>query len=259
MNIFYKYLLFSIIAIFLLSSCESEDYIDNIITVDLNRSDITYDDNGVWSNILTAEEKVISQGIIFSHDATQEWNVWSGFTVSRNSDTADYTQPFCWLDHQCTAITGGGVSGRGTPYLIAYWDTMEDRNVSLDNAVCSIKYTVEGASFMPQSIYVTNSSYSYYTMINGTDYSKKFTTGDFLNLLIYGITANGERTGPVTVTLANYTTESSTPLYTWEYVNLESLGEVAGIYFQMESSDTGKWGINTPTYFAIDRLSIKVM
>lgn len=251
---------FVVITLFLsvhLTSCDKNEDNDSTITVYLNQTDIPYDNNGVWSLALAPDKQIMSQGVVFSHDATPDWGVWSGFIASRNSDTNDYSEPFEWLNHQCTAITGGGLSGKGTPYLISYWKTEENSDISLNDASCSITYGTERKTFIPQSIYITNSSYSYYTMLNGSAYSKKFTTGDYLNILIYGETANGEKTGPVKFALADYTTDTSTPVSTWEYVNLEELGEVKGIYFQMESSDNSIWGINTPTYFAIDRLTIK--
>lgn len=43
---------------------------------------------------------------------------------------------------------------------------------------------------------------------------------------------------------------------TWEWVDLSELGQIASIYFTMESSDTGDYGINTPTYFCLDKLTV---
>ncbi len=259
MNKFSKLAIPILLLIPILMSCDKNEENDNLITVYLNQTEISYDENDVWSNALSSEANIISQGVIFSHEATPEWSVWSGFIASRNKDTADYTDPFEWIEHQCTAITGGGLSGAGTPYLMSYWKTEESSDISLSEATCSIKYGTEGKTFIPQSIYITNSSYGYYSMLNGTSYSKKFSNGDYLNILIYGEKADGTKTGPVKFALADYESDSSSPISTWEYVNLEELGEVKGIYFQMESSDTGIWGINTPTYFAIDRLTINVM
>lgn len=259
MNKFIKIVLFTLIIAPILVSCDKNEENNNIITVLLNQSEIPYNENDVWSDALATDKQIISQSVVFSHEATPDWGIWSGFIASRNSDTADYSEPFEWIEHQCTAITGGGLSGKRTPYLISYWKTEESSDIDFNNASCSIKYGTEGKTFIPQYVYVTNSSYSYYSMLNGSSYSKKFSTGDYLNLLIYGETADGKKTGPIKFSLADYVSDSSTPISTWEYVNLEELGEVKGIYFQMESSDTGKWGINTPTYFAIDGLTIKIM
>lgn len=241
-----------------LVSCDKNDDDNNIVTVYLNQSQIAYDEEDVWSNAMTEGAQIISQGVVFTHAAIPDWGVWNGFVASRNSDTADYSADFAWMEHQCTAITGGGMSGDGTPYFVSYWNSSEGDNVDLTTASCAVTYGTSGQTFIPQSIYVTNNTYTYYSMLNGSPYSKKFEAGDYLKLLIYGVKADGTKSGPVTFALADYTTDASTPVSTWEYVNLEELGEVAGIYFQMESSDTGMWGINTPTYFASDRLTIKL-
>ena len=41
----------------------------------------------------------------------------------------------------------------------------------------------------------------------------------------------------------------------WEWVDLSSLGTVAGLEFDLSSSDTGPSGMNTPAYFAMDDLT----
>ena len=38
----------------------------------------------------------------------------------------------------------------------------------------------------------------------------------------------------------------------WRYVDLSGLGKVKTIGFEMSSSDTGDWGMNTPAYFCFD-------
>ena len=38
----------------------------------------------------------------------------------------------------------------------------------------------------------------------------------------------------------------------WQKADLSSLGKVSIIRMVMDSSDQGAWGINTPTYFAMD-------
>ena len=68
---------------------------------------------------------------------------------------------------------------------------------------------------------------------------------------------NGEDVSSVAVDLANYTESSTTLLDTWTMVDLKPLGEVSSIYFTFESTDSGQWGINPPTYVAIDRLKVR--
>ena len=40
----------------------------------------------------------------------------------------------------------------------------------------------------------------------------------------------------------------------WVFLDLSGLGAVRELHFGFESSDVGVFGINTPTYFAIDDL-----
>lgn len=240
-----------------LYSCSGDGSVeDNNTTLQLNATAISYNSNNVWSDYLTENAKLVSQGLVFSHSANSQWQSYTGFVASRNSDAADYSTGN-WLEHQFTSMTGGGFAGKGTPYLIAYWNSSEAKDVTLDNASCAITYGTGGDTFTPQSVLINNTTYGYYAMLNGTQYSKKFATGDSFKLNIYGVKANGTKTGPVTVNLADYSGGKSTLLKDWTYVMLDALGEVKGLYFQMESTDTGQWGINTPTYFALDRLTIK--
>lgn len=255
MKLYIKSTLCLLLATLVFVSCDKNDDDNNIVTLYLNQTQIPYDTNGLWSDAMTEGSHVLSQGIVFSHEAIPAWSTWNGFVASRNSDNADYSANFAWLEHQYTAITGGGMSGTGTPYMIAYWNSSEGENVDLATASCAITYKSTGNTFIPQSLYATNTSYAYYSMVNGSDFNKKFEDDDYFHLLIYGVKADGTKTGPITYPLA----DGSTPTDSWQYVNLEELGEVSGIYFQMDSSDKGIFGINTPTYFAIDRLMIKIM
>ena len=93
-------------------------------------------------------------------------------------------------------------------------------------------------------------------MAEGTAWSKKFGQGDYLKLQAYGITAHDEISGPVEILLADYKSNFDMPVSEWVFINLEPLGMVKEVFFRLESSDTGQWGMNTPAYFAIDRLSI---
>ena len=44
---------------------------------------------------------------------------------------------------------------------------------------------------------------------------------------------------------------------TWQEVDLTSLGICTGLYFTMDSRDSGAYGMNTPSYFCIDKLVVK--
>ncbi|MEG1765718.1 MAG: DUF4465 domain-containing protein [Muribaculaceae bacterium] len=251
------------------SSCTKTDDNYREVTLTLNATPIEYDYSqgtlllkDVWKSIYDTNAKLVSQNIWFSHTAIPEYFAWNGFAPSRSADKKDYSTGN-WLEHQWSAITEGGLSGKGTPYLVAYWNSMEKENVAIADASCIIKYgnDAKPISFTPQSMFITNNTYAFYSMTNGSAYSKKFAKGDYFVLKVYGIKSDGSRVGPINAYLADYRSENNAEwvmLKEWTSVNLEALGTVDYIYFQMASSDTGQWGMNNPGYCCIDRLKIKL-
>lgn len=246
--------LFMIVA----SSCDNNPDETNNVTVLLNHTEIAYDDAGVWTGAYDENAKIVSQGVEFSHYVNTAWKSWTGFVASRSNDVNDYSAGN-WLEHQFSVINGGGLSGEATPYLVAYWNSSEN----LDNAVAGetpsvLIKTSDDKLFSPISVFVNNTTYAYYAMVNGTAYSKKFEKGDYLKLLAYGINEEGKVVGPQELFLADYADDASHPVNEWTYFNLEALGKVKSVFFRMESSDSGQWGMNTPAYFAMDRMSIRL-
>lgn len=235
------------------SSCDKSNDYNTKVTLLLNQTPISYDSRGVWTDAMTEGTNVVSQGLKFSHEAIAVQGRWSGFVASRSSDVADYSNDI-WLNHQHTVMGGGGKSGERTPYLVAKWDSTENA-ASMAGASCSVTYG-DSTEFTPVSALVNNTTYTYYAIQNGTPQSRKFTAGDWYKLSVWGVKASGETTGPVEVYLADYRNSMPVLVKDWTYVNLEQLGKVRGIYFTIDSSDKGRLGIKTPTYFAIDRLTI---
>jgi hypothetical protein len=99
-------------------------------------------------------------------------------------------------------------------------------------------------------------------MRDGDAFAKQFggPTGDdpdFFRLLVEGIDELGDSTGFVELLLADYRFNDSSLDFIideWVFLELSGLGVVSELRFGFESSDVGGFGINTPTYFAIDNL-----
>lgn len=239
-----------------LASC-SDNEPDTTVTVNLVNSKLTYNGDGEWTDALNpAVTSIDCQGVSFSHSATVgEWgSYWSGFCASRVSDVDDYTAEDTWLSHQYASMHGGGVSGLSTPYLVGYWNSSEGENP--ENPSLKISLT-DGGSFTVRSIYVNNTTYAYYAMLNGTAYSKKFGAGDWFKLSFYGVTASGAVTGPVDYYLADMRDGKEMLEKDWVMIDLSPLSASSSlkyVYLQMSSSDSGQWGMNTPAYVAIDRI-----
>ena len=256
-----KTILLGGVAALVMTACSDNDP-DNTVTVDLVYTQIEYNEAGVWADCENTEAAHITcQGVSFSHKAESfGWGTsWYGFCPSRSSDNADYFAGNV-VEHQWDCMSAGGVGGVGTPFLVAYWSSMESENPEEP----SLKiYKEDGSNFYAQSVYINNSTYSYYTMLNGSPWSKKFSTGDWYKVTAYSVTEDGKTSNPLDIYLLDYRNTDSTKwteVKDWTMIDLSPLnanGAIKYIYFQVSSSDTGTWGMNTPSYFAIDRLKIQ--
>lgn len=249
-----KSLLYLLLALPLcFTSCSDED--DPVdITVHLNQTQLNYDSEGVWDGVSSAAP-FESHNLVFSHQGEiGQWGLlWSGFTPARVSSTEHQSD---WLSHQFQIMTGGGMDGLGTPYIVAFWNTQETEATPLDERSCLITYRANlnagKQPFTPLSVYVQNTAYAYYTMTEGNAFSAPLADDGFLTLIAHGVRAdNTESTAEFPLA------DHGKYAVDWTKFDLTPLGEVTAIYFTIEGSDTGQWGLNTPSYFALDRLCVR--
>ncbi len=158
------------------------------------------------------------------------WEGWAYSNVTNNT-TQGYT-------NQYSAITGSALSGSN--YGVAYVGYAGLPTITLE-----VASTVGG-------MYITNTTYAYYTMLNGDAYSRQFNSSDWFLLTVTGFDAVGGATGTVNFYLA----QNGTILNDWAYVDLSSLGVVSSLTFVLSSTDNGMFGMNTPAYFAMDNFVI---
>lgn len=120
------------------------------------------------------------------------------------------------------------------------------------------------------SVELTNTTYVYLSMKNGDAYGKQFgspndangdpdgTQGkDYFFIRIYSHFSNGELLDSLDFYLADFTSNNATEHYivdTWKEVDLSAMKIVSYLTFKYFSSDNGTYGINTPTFFALDNL-----
>ncbi len=261
------------------TSCDdSETGFENIeyrqvdILFDTN-SQIEYGQAGEWTGCYDDQKagSLNYQGFHFSHTAsTTEYDgvtyySWYGFCPSVSTDNEDYTASGNFTDHQWASITGGAAEGYGKPYMSCFWNTSDPVDKTPFNPingeangdgfyVPSVYISYEhGQPFVPFEIYVTNSSYGYYSMKNGSAFNHAFTADDWCKLHITGYNG-GVKTATVDVDLA----KGTDLLDTWKRVDLTTLKSVDMIVFTMSSSDSGQWGMNNAAYFCIDNPIMKV-
>jgi hypothetical protein len=176
-----------------------------------------------------------SRGVLFENDGA-----YLGFSASTTTDT---TTP--GYLNQYSNITGSG-GGDSATFGIAFSDA---------TVVLPSETLVSGA-------WLTNTTYAALSMRDGDSYAKKFggddgTEADYFRLLIEGFDAADRSTGVANLMLADYRFDDPTEdfiLDEWVFLDLSGLGAVRELRFSWESSDVGEFGINTPTYVAIDNL-----
>lgn len=188
-----------------------------------------------------------SGGAYFSNNYDSTWDSWDGFSYSNITDTATGG-----AKGQYNCIAGGG-QGNSANYAIGYVGWASPPRITLHTAA------------VVESLYVTNNNNTYYSMLNGDAFAKKFggeggNDPDWFMLTITGKDVDGVVTGTVDFYLADYRFVDNSADYivnTWQFVDLTSLGAVKNLEFSLSSSDVGDWGMNTPAYFAVDTLVTK--
>jgi hypothetical protein len=188
-----------------------------------------------------------SRGAFFNNRFTDfggGFTAWSGFAYSNTTDTLT-----AGIENQHSAFAGGGAQGSST-YAVAFAFDPDFATVTLP-----APRRVEGA-------YFTNTTFAALSMRDGDAFAKKFggedgSEPDFLSVTVTGLDGGGNPTGSVEWFLADFRFEDASLdfiLDEWTFIGLNELGIVESLSFTMDSSDIGPFGINTPTYFALDDL-----
>ncbi len=234
-------------ALALLGACSDEPNPSN--AVDWSALDFRYDAEGVWAD--NAEDvNIVTPSFTFRHYLSAYGTV-EGFTLSRSTDTEWHEEMFL---HAYTVLPAGGPEGKGTPFLVGYWSSFE----GLDPHERSLTVArTDSKPFTPGVVKVTNTCYVYYMLREGSDFSRPFAKGDWFKVTAHGVPAQGGEETTTEFYLANCGDDPMAGIITtWEPWDLSPLGEVESLYFTLDSSDTGLWGMNTPAYFALSGMSL---
>jgi hypothetical protein len=187
-----------------------------------------------------------SGGAFFNNEIS-EFGSWSGFALSRETNTTT-----AGLGNQYSAFAGSGASG-SLQYVIGYPDPF--------NVFSTITLP---AGEIPLSLEVTNTTYAGLSMRDGDPFAKKFggpsgNDPDFFKLTISGLNASDTVVGTVEFFLADFRFANNAEDYilnTWAAVDLSTLPDTTRkLQFNLSSSDNGAFGMNTPGYFAADNLT----
>ncbi|MDD3323056.1 MAG: DUF4465 domain-containing protein [Paludibacter sp.] len=241
----------------LVVSCKNES---EVTTKIIGFEDVTLNSDSIWdgsdksgtavsesafdSQITNYYGSFVSDSIEFKNVYTAEWFSWSGFACSAKIDTVTYGQT-----NQYSSITGSGAMN-STKYAVAYDSA---------SVICP---TNAMKTFKIKNMMLTNSTWGYIAMLNGSGFGHKFSqlsdegNGDWFKVIIKGYLSSVV-TGSVDYYLADFRDGKSFISNEWIKVDVSSLGEVDRVSFTFDSSDKAFGFINNPTYVCVDNIEFE--
>ena len=188
-----------------------------------------------------------SESLTFNNAYSVDFDSWNQWAYSNKTDTvtAGYLNQF-------SAYPGVGADGSAT-FGVAFASQGDFYDLPLitrdDDDLRSFG-----------SLAVTNTTYAALSMLLGDSFAKKFggdsgDDQDFFTLTIEGLDATGQPVGSVDVFLADYRFSDNSLDYIlddWITVDLGPVSSARSLSFSLSSSDVGVFGMNTPSYFAVD-------
>ncbi len=187
----------------------------------------------------------------FPNSYNAAWDSWSGWAVSSMTDV---TTPGFGNQYSCIAGEGADNS---TAYAVSFVSGESIVPMPLPDDPATLPFSVE----------INNSTYAYYSMLDGDNYAKKFggidgNDPDFFLLTIKGYVNGSLTNDSIDFYLADYRFADNSQDYIlneWTTVDLTSLGHVDSLSFTLSSSDIGVFGMNTPAYFCLDNLTLEII
>jgi len=194
-----------------------------------------------------SQSSIISKGVSFNR--TFEFGFPGAWAASNQTDleTAGFENKYSAY----SAPGGGGVDGSEN-FLVAFNSGASQATVMFQQPT-SLK-----------GMYITNTTYAHFAVAEGIDNEDgttnfvkgRFAEGDFFQLTVQSLDATRTQIGSSDFFLADFRDGKSEIVSNWTWMDLTGLGDVTSLSFDMNSSDVGQFGMNTPAYFAIDNLTL---
>ena len=214
--------------------------VEDVQTTLVDFENVQLNSDSIWNGSdLTGS--FVSGNSTFKNSYNASWGAWSGFACSSKRDrvTAGY-------GNQYSVIAGSGAFN-SRKFAIAY-----------DSAAISIPKNIDYYSI--KYLYISNSTYSYLSLKNGSDFNHTFSatgnkgTADWFKVTIKGY-KNNVQTGSVDFYLADFRAGKSVLVKDWQKVDLSSLGQVDLLTFTFDSTDKSGIYLNNPAYACIDDIA----
>jgi len=183
----------------------------------------------------------------FHNDGFLSWDGWAYSNVADGITTG--------FLNQYASAAGGGSGGRGN-YAVTYFSSYY---YSL--GLAELPYFNLPLLSQIQSVDLVNTIYAQDVVVNGDSAfgTAAFRDGNYFSATFTGhedLNASGVVTGTLEVILADYRGATPFLLSQWTTVDMTSLGNAKSISLNFFSTDTGDFGINTPTYLALDNITV---
>lgn len=218
----------------------------NPITYSQSYGEAYYDLTDVWDQTYNDADScrhiLVNDGVFRLSHLPSETSYgglsWEGFTLSTVSqDTANVFG----------CVANGGLGGVATPYIIGYYSEWVSASQGYSSNIIDFN-----GEYYPEYVYICQNSNTMEGITNGVFNSRPFTQEDTLILIIQAL----DSTMQPTATTHYYLAVDGQKNNSWVKVPLNSLGKTSRLSFSMQTTEIGKFGSNTPLYFALDGLTI---
>ena len=243
-----------------LASClgDNDDNNDNppavtFETVSFDKA--TLPNTGKYPGVLIGQSYESENGFVFQNYYTEGYDepYNAGYTVSNNND-----------------IKTPGSLNQYSVFSASYKEGNQFLIYNPPYGSTAYIQRKDGKAFYPYTVFVAPTTYTMLSVTNGDDYAKSFTDKDTLYVKIQGCDAAGL---PIKDSEINFNLFMGRSLFQydsyygygfkklvnvngtdnlWTQLPLYLLGRVEKILISFDSTDKGEWGINTPTYIALD-------
>ena len=244
-----------------------------VITLDLskplNPTTLEYNDNGIWTGCYNDVDytwmefgdengEFMLSHLIGGEGSSWGGYYWDGFCPAIGGDQTDYHGNWTTTYGGCMAGGGCVINEDGTvtadvskPYLVAYYGSWSEDPTN------QVKFVDKdgNTTFKPAGVYVCNHPWPYYGCVHGDGFGRAFEEGDYFELTAHGVDADGNEKS-VSINLVEFTNGQLQALNDWTFFDLSSLGEVESVYFTLNSTDSGAYGMNTAAYFCMDKFQV---
>jgi len=229
----FRFVLWAIILPCVFVSCDKEKEDPYDVLVDFQN--VTFA-NGQYNNDSDGAG-FFAEGVV-SFQNVQSEGYWYGFAYSQMHDLAT----FDYATNEFSAyVLNDPQENKFMVGYIAPWDAP------------SIEITFE-KPVMNLSFDVANNTLAALAM-KGEDpnqYARQFVEGDLFTLTITATSAD------VIETITIHLGKDTEITHVWYPIQVE-ISNVTKLEFSLDSTDTGDWGINTPTYFCIDNIKARTV